>query len=55
MTEGQKHPTQFHNVKEELFRVLYGKVEPVRNGEISILNIGDEALVRSYVKHSLQL
>ncbi len=52
MTEGQKHPTQFHNVKEELFRVLYGKVELVRNGEISILNIGDEALVRSDIKHS---
>tara|TARA_B100000941_G_C28382440_1_gene488165 strand:- start:12 stop:893 length:882 start_codon:yes stop_codon:yes gene_type:complete len=52
MTEGQMHPTQFHNVKEELFRVLYGKVELVRDEEVTILNVGDEALVRSDVKHS---
>ena len=52
MTEGQTHPTQFHNVKEELFRVLYGKVKLVRNDKILILNTGEEALVRSDVKHS---
>tara|TARA_B100000401_G_C52723186_1_gene679685 strand:+ start:47 stop:1066 length:1020 start_codon:yes stop_codon:yes gene_type:complete len=52
MTEGQTHPTQFHNVKEELFRILYGKVKLVRDGEVKILNIGEEALVRSDVRHS---
>ena len=54
MTSGQMHPTQYHNVKEETFRILHGEVEIILNGEIKRLTRGDEALVRSGTKHSFK-
>ena len=54
MTQGQEHPTQFHNVKEETFRILYGELELNLDGESLILKKGDETLVRSSVKHSFK-
>ena len=52
MTKGQSHPTQYHNVKEETFRVLHGSLELILDGSLMNLYKGDEALVRSGVKHS---
>ena len=54
MTSGQTHPTQYHNVKEETFRILHGEVEIILNGEIKRLSRGEEALVRSGTKHSFK-
>ena len=51
MTNGQTHPMQYHNVKEETFRILHGEVEITLDGEISHLYIGDELLVRYEQKH----
>ena len=54
MTEGQLHPTQHHEIKEETFRVLHGEIELILNGEKQILRRGQEALVRKGVKHSFK-
>ncbi|ABB50400.1 N-acetylneuraminate synthase [Prochlorococcus marinus str. MIT 9312] len=54
MTEGQNHPTQFHDVKEETFRVLHGELELILDGQKKIIKCGEEALVRSGVKHSFR-
>ncbi|MCR8538803.1 MAG: N-acetylneuraminate synthase family protein [Prochlorococcus marinus CUG1439] len=52
MTKGQNHPTQYHLVKEETFRILHGEIELILDGNSRILKKGDEALVRSSIKHS---
>ena len=54
MTENQEHPTQHHNVKEETFRILHGQLELKLDGHIHNLKMGDEALVRSDVRHSFK-
>lgn len=54
MTEGQLHPTQHHEIKEETFRVLHGEIELVLNGTKQILRRGQEALVRKGTKHSFK-
>ena len=54
MTENQEHPTQYHKIKEETFRILYGELDLQLNGTIYNLSIGDEALVSSTVRHSFK-
>tara|TARA_B100001989_G_C24550515_1_gene474205 strand:- start:2136 stop:3665 length:1530 start_codon:yes stop_codon:yes gene_type:complete len=54
MTNGQTHPTQHHDVKEETFRILFGEVEINLNGEIKRLYRGEEALIKAGTKHSFK-
>ena len=54
LTEGQEHPTQYHNVKEETFRILHGEIELILDGKVMNLKKGDEALVRSNIRHSFK-
>ena len=54
MTEGQLHPTQHHEIKEETFRVLHGEIELILDGEMQILRRGQEALVKKGMKHSFK-
>ncbi len=52
MLPGQKHPEQYHKVKEETFHVLYGEVEMVLNGEKCVCKRGDIVVVEREMTHS---
>ena len=54
MSSGQTHPAQYHEIKEETFRVIYGKIELTINDKPTILCQGDEYLVRSRDIHSFK-
>ena len=45
---------QYHEIKEETFRVIYGKIELTINDKPTILCQGDEYLVRSRDIHSFK-
>jgi sialic acid synthase SpsE/D-lyxose ketol-isomerase len=49
---GQKHPEQFHKVKEETFHVLYGDVWINLDGNIRQCKVGDVVTVDRGVRHS---
>ena len=49
---GQKHPTQYHNVKEETFHVLYGDLVLDLDGVSQTYKPGSGALVARGVHHS---
>jgi len=48
---GQKHPEQYHNVKEETFVVLYGDVQLTLNGVEKQCKSGDVVTVTRGTKH----
>jgi quercetin dioxygenase-like cupin family protein len=48
---GQKHPEQYHNVKEETFVVLYGDVQLTLDGEEKKCKSGDVVTVTRGTKH----
>lgn len=49
---GQKHPVQYHKVKEETFHVLHGDVWLDLNGSVKQCQKGEVATVEKGVKHS---
>jgi len=49
---GQKHPEQFHKLKEETFHVLYGEVELTLDGKTRICRSGDVVNVEPGVRHA---
>ena len=49
---GQKHPEQYHKLKEETFHVLYGDIWADLNGEIRTCKAGDVLTVERGMKHS---
>ena len=49
---GQKHPTQYHQVKEETFHVLYGDLFLELDGVSQICSPGTSVLVARGVHHS---
>ncbi|MDO8673368.1 MAG: N-acetylneuraminate synthase family protein [Dehalococcoidia bacterium] len=49
---GQKHPEQYHRVKEETFHVLYGDVWLNLNGSMSQCRAGEVVTVEQGVTHS---
>ncbi|MFZ2448638.1 MAG: N-acetylneuraminate synthase family protein [Syntrophobacteraceae bacterium] len=48
---GQKHPTQYHQQKEETFHVLYGDVDIELDGSVKRLKTGDIMTVEPGVRH----
>jgi quercetin dioxygenase-like cupin family protein len=48
---GQKHPEQYHNVKEETFVVLHGDVQLTLDGIIKKCKSGDVVTVTRGTKH----
>ena len=51
---GQKHPEQYHKVKEETFHVLYGDVTINLDGRESKHKAGDVITIELGTKHSFQ-
>jgi quercetin dioxygenase-like cupin family protein len=51
---GQKHPEQYHNVKEETFVVLHGDVQVTLDGVVKKCKIGDVVTVTRGTKHILE-
>ncbi|MBU0762687.1 MAG: N-acetylneuraminate synthase family protein [Candidatus Altiarchaeota archaeon] len=51
MLGGQKHPEQYHKVKEETFILLYGDLEIILDGEVKNCKPGDIITVERGVKH----
>lgn len=51
VTKGQVHPEQKHEIKEEYFIVISGKLKIVINGKVSVLNSGDSILVPAGALH----
>jgi len=49
---GQKHPSHYHNRKEETFQVLYGCLETITEGHRRTLHAGEILLVQPGVWHS---
>jgi sialic acid synthase SpsE/mannose-6-phosphate isomerase-like protein (cupin superfamily) len=48
---GQKHPTQYHEQKEETFHILYGEVDVELNGTARRLRTGETVTVEKKVHH----
>ena len=48
---GQKHPTQYHQQKEETFHILYGEVDIELNGTGRRLKTGETITVERGVQH----
>ena len=48
----QRHPEQYHEVKEETFHVLYGEVELTLDGQGKMYDSGDVITVERGVKHA---
>ena len=51
LLRGQKHPTQYHQEKEETFHVLYGEVDIELNGTGKRLKTGETITVERGVHH----
>ena len=49
---GQKHPEQYHKVKEETFHIVYGSVELELDGVTRNYTSGDIVTVEPGTKHS---
>ena len=47
----QKHPEQYHKIKNETFHVIYGKIYITLDGVKKILNQGDIITIKPYSKH----
>lgn len=48
---GQKHPTQYHEQKEETFHILHGDVQIELDGKVSQLSSGETVTVERGVQH----
>ena len=51
---GQKHPTQYHKMKEETFHVLYGSLDLSLDGETRSYGPGSVAVVGRGVHHAFE-
>jgi sialic acid synthase SpsE/mannose-6-phosphate isomerase-like protein (cupin superfamily) len=51
LLSGQKHPTQYHQEKEETFHVLYGELDIELNGSSRRLKAGETVTVERGVRH----
>ena len=51
MAEGQEHPEQFHRIKEETFRVIYGKLKVWLDTSIHQLTAGQSILITANTRH----
>jgi sialic acid synthase SpsE/mannose-6-phosphate isomerase-like protein (cupin superfamily) len=51
MTEGQDHPEQFHRIKEETLRVVFGEVEFDLDGSRHKLKEGQSIVVEANARH----
>ncbi|WP_241911556.1 N-acetylneuraminate synthase family protein [Telmatospirillum siberiense] len=51
---GQRHPEQYHNLKEETFVVLHGSLELTLNGAVQTYGAGSVAVVERGVKHAFE-
>ncbi len=51
---GQKHPAQFHKMKEETFHVLYGSLDLSLDDEVRSYGPGSVAVVGRGVKHAFE-
>ena len=49
---GQKHPEQYHHVKEETFHVLYGDMDLALDGQTQECGPGDVITVEREVRHA---
>jgi mannose-6-phosphate isomerase-like protein (cupin superfamily) len=49
----QKHPEQYHKVKEETFHIMYGSMEVALDGNTKEYKQGDIILVERGVKHKM--
>jgi N-acetylneuraminate synthase len=49
---GQKHPTHYHNVKEETFQLLYGDLSIIIDGTEKTMKPGDIQTILRGEKHS---
>ncbi len=49
---GQRHPEQWHNIKEETFHILYGEVELSLNGNEQTYRPGDVVTVEPGTRHA---
>ena len=47
----QKHPEQYHKIKNETFHIIYGKIYIKLNGEKKILTQGDIVSIKPHVNH----
>ena len=53
MTKGQEHPTQYHLVKEETFRILHGEIELILDDKSRILKKVDGSVLAIFVNNEL--
>ena len=51
---GQKHPAQYHKMKEETFHVLYGSLDLSLDGEVQAYGPGSVAVVGRGVQHAFE-
>ncbi|MBF0443315.1 MAG: cupin domain-containing protein, partial [Oligoflexales bacterium] len=51
---GQRHPEQYHKLKEEAFHIVYGKVDLTLNGETKEFVPGDIVVVERGMKHEFR-
>lgn len=49
---GQRHPEQWHNIKEETFHILYGEIELSLNGNEQTYRPGDVVTVEPGTRHA---
>lgn len=51
LISGQKHPEQYHKIKEETFHILYGDVKLILDGVEKELNPGDIVTIEKGARH----
>lgn len=54
MTAGQEHPEQFHKVKDETFRVIWGELQFTLDGTVHELKEGHSLVVESNARHTFR-
>lgn len=54
MAKGQEHPEQFHRVKDETLRVVFGEIEFHLDGMQYLLRDGQSIVVEAKAKHSFR-
>ena len=51
---GQKHPEQYHKIKEETFHLLYGDIQLTLDGQVVEMGCGDTVTIEPGVRHKFQ-
>ena len=51
---GQKHPEQFHNIKEETFHILYGNLQMKLDGRPLDLEVGSVLTIEPGMRHAFE-